>query len=109
MQEQVRVILLVGALATVALRVGHSGADDDVIALGVTHELEVALVVAGAVGLVDIVRDRVQHTDGVEPGAALKAGPGDLPHSALHAVFHHQVFGRTHDMQESVDGRINQL
>ena len=107
--EQVGVGLLARALGAVALGIGHAGADDDVVALGMAHELEVALVVAGAVRGIDVVGDRVQHADRVEPGTTLEAGARQLPEAALHAVLHDQVGRRPDDVEEAVDPRPDQL
>ena len=79
------------AFAAISFRVGHARADDHIVALRLAHEGEVSLVILGAVLLVDVPGDGVQHADGVQPGAALKTGAGNLPQTPLHTVFQHQV------------------
>ena len=83
--------LLARPLRAVALGVGHAGAEDDIVGLGLLQEREIAPVIGRAVRLVDIVGDRMQHAEAIETGAALEAGPGDLPHPALHPILHHQI------------------
>src|SRR3546814_1934299 len=89
MQEHVGVGLFVRALRAVALGVGHARAEDDVVALRVAHELQVALVIGRATLRIDIEGDRMEHTDRVEPGAALEAGAGELAHATLHRSEEH--------------------
>ena len=59
MHEHVGIGLLGGALAAIALDVGHGSADDEVLSLHLRQPALEALVVFGAVGGVDVVGDRV--------------------------------------------------
>ena len=77
-QVQVGVGLLVGREAAVALGVGHGAVGDEVVLLQVLDVVAEALVILGALGLVDLVGDRVEGVDGVHAHAALEAGAGLL-------------------------------
>ena len=74
--EHVLVGLLMGRLAAIALGVRHAGGDDQVVALQALQQLQEAAVVLGAVGLVDVIGERVHDRDAVEAGTALEAGAG---------------------------------
>jgi hypothetical protein len=108
MHEHVRVSLLVRTLGAIAFRVGHGGGNQNVFALGFFQPVHIALVILGAVFLVDVIGDRMQHGNGVEAGAALETGAGDLAHAPLHLVFHHQIRGRFDDMQKAVHLGVDQ-
>jgi hypothetical protein len=55
--EQIRILLLGRALASIALGIRHCPADDEVLALHVVNERFEARVIVGALGLVDVVAD----------------------------------------------------
>ena len=82
--EQVRVPLLVGLLAPVALHVGHAADGDQIVILEVDQKLFEALVVIRAVLLVDLIGDDVGRVERVHPGAALDAAAGLLVEGPQH-------------------------
>jgi len=65
-------------------------------------------VVGCAVLLVNIEGDGVEYTYRVEAGTALKAGSCQLPHSALHAVFHYEIVRRFDYVQKAIHLGINE-
>ena len=101
--EEVRVCLITWTLATITLWICHTGADNQVVGLRFLKEIDVALVIGRAVLLIDIVGNREQHAQGVEPSTALKAGAGKLAHAPLHLIFLDQVFSRFGYVEEAVN------
>ena len=101
--KEVRVGLLAGLLAAVALGVGHGPGHHDVGLLDILHILLQPLMVIRAVLLVDLVGGDVRGVQGVEAHAALETGAGLLPDHAHHLDLFHQVLGALVHVGEAVD------
>ena len=101
--EEVWIRLLAGAFAAITLGICHTGTDNQVVGLCFLQEVDVALVIGRAVLLIDIVGNREQHAQGVEPSTALKTGTGELAHAPLHLIFLDQIFSRFGYVEEAVN------
>ena len=103
MDEQVGILLLAGPQTAVALHVGHSAGDHQVILLHILQILLEPLMVVSAHSLIDLVGDGVGSVHGVEAHAALVAGTGLLGDHAQHLHLLHQIVGGLVDVGEAVD------
>ena len=63
--------------AAITLWICHTGADNQVVGLRFLQEIDVALVIGRTVLLIDIVGNRKQHAQGIEPSTALEACASD--------------------------------
>ncbi len=101
--KEVGVCLVTRAFTAITLWISHTGADNQVVGLRFLQEVNVALVVGRTVLLIDVVGNREQYAQGIEPSTALEAGSSKLPHAPLHLIFLHQVLSRFGDVEEAVD------
>ncbi len=102
-QVEVGVGLVLGALAAVALGVGHRSVDHHVLRLNAGPVLAEAAVVVGAVLLVALVGHAEHGVGGVHADAALEAAGGHVAAVALHQHLVDQVLGALVKMGEAVD------
>ena len=102
-QEQIRISLLGRSEGTVALNVGHSAVNCEVLILHAGQELEEVLVVLGAASLVDLVGGGEYSVHSVHAYAALEAGCSLLTEQTLHLNLLDQVVGRLMHVGEAVD------
>ena len=102
-QEQIRISLLGRSEGTVALNVGHSAVNCEVLILHAGQELEEVLVVLGAASLVGLERSRINGVCRVHADTALEAGCGLLTEQTLHFYFLYQIFRTLMNMSETID------
>ena len=102
-QEQIRISLLGRSEGTVALNVGHSAVNCEVLILHAGQELEEVLVVLGAASLVDLVGGGEYSVHSVHAYAALEAGCSLLTEQTLHLNLLDQVVGGLMHVGEAVD------
>ena len=102
-QEQIRISLLGRSEGTVALNVGHSAVNCEILVLYAGQELEEVLVVLGAASLVDLVGGGEYSVHSVHAYAALEAGCGLLTEQTLHLNLLDQVVGGLMHVGEAVD------
>ena len=103
MEEQIGVLLLMGALERVALDVGHGAVHGQVPFLNVGHEFFEVFKIVGAVFFVDLKGGGIDGVEGVHAHAALEAGGGLLAQQALHLHFLDEILGGAVDVGEAVD------
>ena len=101
--EEIWICLVAWAFAAITLWIRHTGADNQVVGLRFLQEVNVALVIGRTVLLIDVVGNREQYAQGIEPSTALEAGSSELPHAPLHLIFLDEVFSRFGYMEEAVD------
>ena len=102
-QEQIRVSLLGRSQRAVALNVGHSAVNCEVLVLNAGEELEEVLVVLGAASLVNLVGGGEYSVHSVHAYAALEACCGLLAEQTLHLDLLDEVIGGLMHVGESVD------
>ena len=107
--EHIRILLLAGSQAAVALHIGHRSGDHQVVLLDIFQKLLETFMVVGPHRLVDLISNGIGGVHGIKANAALIAGTGFLRDHPQHLHLFNQVISALVNMGKAVDFFTGQM